>query len=1127
MAMESQENFRPLEWWLEFKPWGKWRITALTGLRGSSKAYVLSHWRRQTRGPVLIIVPDLQSAEFFVDDDRFFQREERDQVFVFPPWETLPYDEIPPHPEILKERVACLHALLTSEGPVIVSPVRALMQKVVPPSRLKEMTLPLRVGEEVDRDPLVEFLSRGGYTQVKVVEERGDFSVRGAIVDIFSSLYEEPLRLEFDGDRLESIRRFDVETQRSVGDGGMDRVLLLPASDLVAGGSEAPSATFFDYLKEREPLFLAEGDAIEREAQAFSQVVEEHYQRALIKKGFVSPPESSFLGADALARALERFQTIYLEESPLAPPSCKHVLSLEMGSNEGLLREMKTALSAGSLQPEHTPFGLLAKKLHEWTEKGLRTFVVSHTPGQADRLSGLFDHYGISYRLESQTSFADLLDGFNPGVTLLVGTLSSGFENPQDGWILLTEEEIFGERKKLRPGKGKRGPSLASYTELRENDFVVHIDYGVGVYRGLRHLRIGIMANDYLLVEYLDGDKVYVPVDRLNLIQRYIGGDGKAPRLDKLGTQSWERTKRKVKAALTEMVKELLDLYAARKVFKGFNFPPPDQSYKEFEATFEYEETPDQMRAIEAVMGDMGKPTPMDRLICGDVGYGKTEVAIRAAYRAIMEGKQVAVLVPTTVLAQQHHQTFQERFKTYPATIEVLSRFRSTAEQKQVLRRLGEGKVDIIIGTHRLLQKDVHFRDLGLVVVDEEHRFGVIHKERLKQMKQLVDVITLTATPIPRTLQMSLSGIRDLSLIQTPPQDRLAIRTFVVRYEDDLIKEAIEREFERGGQVFFVHPRVQNIHAIASHLKRLVPQASMAVAHGQMGARELEKVMLQFVRKELNLLVCTSIIESGLDIPAANTILIHHAERFGLADLYQLRGRVGRGRHQAYAYLIIPSELSLSRDAMRRLRAIQELSELGSGFRLAVQDLEIRGAGNLLGPSQSGQVQAVGFELYTQLMEKAVRELRGEDVIEEITPEIQFHLPAFLPEAYVEDPAERLNLYRRLSLSRSDEEVLGLQEELVDRFGRLPPEVEALLEVIRIKLLLTKFSVQKFETTPSQFVLSFHETTNVSPQKVIALVRQGKGRYRLTPESRLVVEGWPEIQEDPYEATKKLLQALS
>ena len=457
----------------------------------------------------------------------------------------------------------------------------------------------------------------------------------------------------------------------------------------------------------------------------------------------------------------------------------------------------------------------------------------------------------------------------------------------------------------------------------------------------------------------------------------------------------------------------------------------------------------------------------------------------------------------------------------------MLSRFRSPLEQKEVLQRLGEGKVDIVIGTHRLLQKDVAFRDLGLVVIDEEHRFGVSHKERLKQMRKLVDVITLTATPIPRTLQMSISGIRDLSLIQTPPQNRLAIQTFVVRYDDELIREAVMREFQRGGQVFFVHHRVQNIHAMAHHLKRLVPEASLAIAHGQMKEKELEKVMFQFVRKEFNLLVCTSIIESGLDIPAANTILINHAEQFGLADLYQLRGRVGRGSHQAYAYLLIPGDLVLSRDAMRRLRAIQELSELGSGFRLAVQDLEIRGAGNLLGPSQSGHIAAVGFELYTQLMERAVKELRGEEIIEEVTPEIRFHLPAFIPEDYVEDPGERLNLYRRLSLSRSDEEVETIREELVDRFGRIPEEAEHLLEVIKVKIILTKLSIKKFEETTSQIVLTFDEKTRVSPEKVVAFVHEGEGRHRFTPDAKLVVEGWPEVKKDPFGAARKLLQALA
>jgi transcription-repair coupling factor (superfamily II helicase) len=808
-----------------------------------------------------------------------------------------------------------------------------------------------------------------------------------------------------------------------------------------------------------------------------------------------------------------------------------------METNENLQREMKAVLSARTGFPETSPFSILLKNLHDWQEKGRGVIIVSHTPGQAERLKDLLSQYGVEAQLEKAKRFRNALNQSKEGLVLLVGSLSSGFQNPREGWGILTEEEIFGQRRRLPEGKVRtslpttswqRGsPTLSSYCELREDDFIVHIDCGIGRYRGLRHLKIWGVSNDYLLLEYQDGDKLYLPVDRLNLIQRYIGGDGRSPRLDKLGSHSWQRAKKRAKAAVSEMVKELLDLYAARQVFEGFKFPPLDQFYKEFEATFEYEETPDQMQAIDEVMKDMGNPKPMDRLICGDVGYGKTEVAIRAAYRAVMNGKQIAILVPTTVLAQQHYRTFCERFKIYPVVIEVLSRFKSPREQKEVLQRLKEGKVDIVIGTHRLLQKDVSFRDLGLVVIDEEHRFGVSHKEKLKQMRKLVDVITLTATPIPRTLQMAISGIRDLSLIQTPPENRLSIRTFVIRYDDEVIREAIQREFDRGGQVFVVHHRVQNIHTIANHLKQLIPEASLAIAHGQMRERELEKVMLQFVRKEVNLLVCTSIIESGLDIPTANTILINHAERFGLADLYQIRGRVGRGSHQAYAYLIIPGDLILSKDAMRRLRAIQELSELGSGFKLAIQDLEIRGAGNLLGPSQSGTITAVGFELYTQMMEKTVRELKGEEVVEEITPEIHFHLPAFIPEAYVEDPGERLRFYRRLSLSRSEGEVEIIREELIDRFGKIPKEVDHLLEVIKVKILLTRLSIKKFEETPSQFVLTFDESTRVSPQRVVDFVHQGEGKYRFTPDSKLVIEGWPDVRRDPFGAAKKLLQALS
>ena len=1113
--------------WLESESWRGWKSIGLTGLKGSSKAYILSHWRERVRGPLLVIVPRLQDAEFLLEDLRFFQSVKDAQSYLFPPWETLPYDDIPPHPEIVRERVKCLFSLMRGEEAVVISPVKALIQKVLPPTDLKKLTLPFSVGEEVDRDRLVHFLNESGYTPVRIVEERGDFSLRGAIIDIYTPLYEEPLRLEFDGDRLESIRPFETENQRSLAQGRMDHALLLPARDMSKDSSHQPLATLFDYLRKDGLVFVEEGEEVEREKEAFFDLIGEHYEKALSKKESVPPPEFSYLRREDLPVHLDQFQTIFLQEGPIAPPQCQQLSSFEMESNEDLQREIKASLSNAAGLSESSPFSILLKNLKDWQRKGMRVIIVSHTPGQAERLKELLSNYEIESHLERVKTFREAVDQPEREITLLIGPLSSGFQNPQDGWVLLTEEEIFGERKRLREGRVKKASPPISFSELREDDLIVHIDYGVGLYRGLKHLRIGGVSNDYLLLEYQDGDKLYVPVDRLNLIQRYIGGDGRRPKLDKLGSTSWQRAKKRVKAAVEEMVKEILDLYAARQVFKGYSFSPLDQFYKEFEATFEYEETSDQTKAIDGVMRDMGDPKPMDRLICGDVGYGKTEIAIRAAYRAVMDGKQVIMLVPTTVLAQQHYQTFRDRFKNYPVAIEMLSRFKSPREQKEILQRLGEGKVDIVIGTHRLLQKDVILRDLGLVVIDEEHRFGVSHKEKLKQMRKLVDVITLTATPIPRTLQMAISGIRDLSLIQTPPENRLSIQTFVARYDDEVIREAVEKEFQRGGQVFFVHHRVQNIHAMAHHLKRLIPEASLAIAHGQMREKELEKVMLRFVRKEYNLLVCTSIIESGLDIPAANTILINHAEQFGLADLYQLRGRVGRGSHQAYAYLLIPGDLVLSKDAMRRLRAIQELSELGSGFKLAMQDLEIRGAGNLLGPSQSGQIAAVGFELYTQLMEKAVRELRGEEVVEEITPEIHFHLPAFIPESYVEDPAERLSLYRRLSFCRSDEEVDTIREEMVDRFGKIPEEVVHLLEVIKVKILLTQLSIKKFEETPSQIVLTFAETTRVPPQRVVALVHRGKGRYRLTPDSKLVMEGGPEVKKDPFGAARKLLQALA
>jgi transcription-repair coupling factor (superfamily II helicase) len=1113
--------------WLDSEVEKSWKCLGLTGLQGSSKAYLLWRWIERARRPVLVVVSDMEEAETFCDDLRFFQGNLNPPARIFPPWETLPYDAIAPHPEIVRERVSVLFSALNKERRPIVAPVRALMQKVLAPSVLKKTIFPLVVGEEIERDRLVDYLHRGGYRQTRRVEERGEFCLRGAIVDIYGPLYEEPLRLEFDGDRLEKLRRFETEDQRSLAGSELEKALLLPAKDVLERAEESSLVTLFDYLAEETFVCVDAWDEVLKESEHYCRLIREHYNRALARKGDLPPPSSSFLEKEDLEERLASFQIVFLTEGPLAPTPSQKVFSFEMEGHEALRKDMKAALSpVTSPGDEASPFSVLLRKMVSWQEKGMKVFVVSHTPAQAERLRELFSQYQIGPVLETKRTFVEVLQDQAIAPVLLVGSLSSGFRNPYEGWVLLTEEEIFGVRRRVAGRKKQGGAFLSSLRELRENDFVVHLDYGIGIYRGLKHLNIWGVSNDYLLLEYHDGDRLYVPVDRLNLVQRYTGGDGKPPRLDKLGSGSWQRTKKRVKAAVEEIAKELLDLYAARQAFEGFPFPPPDRFYREFEASFEYEETPDQLRAIEEVMSDLGRPKVMDRLICGDVGFGKTEVAIRASYRVVMSGKQVAILVPTTVLAQQHHQTFLERFKNYPVVIEMISRFKSAREQKEILERLKAGKVDIVIGTHRLLQKDVAFRDLGLVVIDEEHRFGVSHKEKLKQLRKLVDVMTLTATPIPRTLQMAISGIRDLSLIQTAPENRLAIRTFVVRYDDQVIREAVLREFERGGQVFFVHNRVHNIQAVANHLRRLLPEASLAIAHGQMKEKELERVMLRFVQGEYNLLLCTSIIESGLDIPAANTILINHAERFGLADLYQLRGRVGRGNQQAYAYLLVPSDLALSPDALKRLRAIQELSELGSGFKLALHDLEIRGAGNLLGSSQSGHVHAVGLEYYIHLLERTIKELKGEPFVEEITPEIHVPLPAFIPEDYVEDTAERLNLYRRLSFCRSDEEVEAIREEVIDRFGKPPQEADHLFEVIKLKILLTKLSIRKFEETTSSLVITFDESTQVKPEKILDLVRRGKGRYRLTPDSKLVAEGWREEGTAPFGAAKRLLHAL-
>ena len=765
----------------------------------------------------------------------------------------------------------------------------------------------------------------------------------------------------------------------------------------------------------------------------------------------------------------------------------------------------------------------LVEKLKRLRESN-RVAIVCGTDEAAARLKRLFMEYGLGVVIGPSVAPQD--QGPWP-VMALIGRLAEGFAWQELGLAFITEEEIFG-KKVHRPSapKSKAAPFLSTFKELKPGDFVVHTDYGVGEYQGLTHISVDGFETDFLTLRYEPDAKLYVPLYSLDKVQKYIGVEGSAPKLDKLGAPAWARTKEKARKDILEMAQQLVAIYAAREAMQRPSFSPPDNLYREFESAFPYEETPDQQKAIEDVLADLQRPRPMDRVVCGDVGYGKTEVALRAAFKAVEDGYQAAVLVPTTLLADQHFRTFSQRLAPFSVSVDMLSRFRTKAEQKGTLKGLKSGTVDIVIGTHRLLQKDIIFKNLGLLVVDEEHKFGVKHKERIKEFKKLVDVLTLTATPIPRTLHMSLAGIRDLSIIQTPPLDRQAIQVVLARFGKRVIREAITRELERGGQVFFVHNRVQGIERMADFIRNLVPGARVGIAHGQLKENEIEDVMTKFLAGDLNVLVTTTIIESGIDIPTTNTIIINRADRFGLADLYQIKGRVGRSRDKAYAYLLAPADEALSDVARKRLRAIQELSELGAGFRIAAQDLESRGAGNLLGRQQSGHIAAVGIDLYTQMMEEAMAELRGEAVSEEPDTIITMRASAFIPEDYIRDVSLRLAAYKEISSVTNEAELRDLAEDLRDRYGVLPEPAANLLEIMGVKLIAKQARAARIDAGKELVTITFAENAGISPDRVVTLLKRNKGRIRLVPEYTLQIQLPDESLRTASEAVKKCLQEL-
>ncbi len=1109
------------------------RRVFLPGLTPAAAAYLLAGLFRQLERPFLLVTPNGDGHEAFRKDLAFFLGEEmvgaagpQARLVLFPGHEVLPFRELSFDPEVSCARMAAAYVALTAAAPFfMVTPCRALRMKLPPAERVRDLLAYVLPGETLSRPDFLQNLLDGGYARRPVVEDWGDFSVRGGIIDLFPPLYDQPARLEFWGDEVESIRLFDPASQRSQGE--LDELVVLPASEVVLDG-QARKHALARRKRRQDPRFwqnVSEGrhfPRIERHLEEFYPQPETLWEmlppdtvvvvwdppsiaRELEKLTEDTAQEpQGWLDQTPWEQRLERFNSILCPLLPWSQTTAAEDLHFQVEKNDGLARELAQAgAEAGRLIPA------LAGQLAEWRSGGFHVILVCKSRHRAERLARLLQEEKLEVLYKPAPAW-------EPGsrVEITVGELSGGFRLLSQGLIVLTEDEALGFRPEGRRRKESRTPQdLTSLADLQEGDFIVHLDHGIGIYRGLVKLSVGVQANDFLELEYQNGDRLYLPVDRLNLVQKYLGVEGIEPRVERLGGKNWERAKKRVKKAVEKIARELVELYALRRVLPGHHFSPPDPVYREFEATFEYAETPDQEQAIQEVLADMTSEKPMDRLICGDVGYGKTEVAVRAAFKAAMDGKQVAMLVPTTVLAEQHYETFRQRLAPYPLEVRVLSRFKPPAAQRQILADLGRGRVDIVIGTHRLLSKDVSFKDLGLAIIDEEQRFGVKQKERLKEWRRTVDVLTLTATPIPRTLQLSLTGLRELSLINTPPEDRRAVRTYLCRPERAVIQAAIRRELSRGGQVFFVHNRVRNLATWTRSVQEMMPEARVAMAHGQMPERELEKVMVRFWRREVDVLVCTAIIEAGLDIPAANTIIINRAHTLGLAQLYQLRGRVGRSQAQAYAYLLVPDEASLSNEAQKRVKALMEFTELGSGFKIALHDLQIRGAGNLLGQAQSGQLAEVGYELYLQLLEQAIREFKGEPEDLAPDPEIRVPLAAYLPEDYVPDVQQRLALYRRLSGRLTPEMVQEAEEEFLDRFGPLPPEGRNLLEIVRLKHLLRQLGIKRLEVQDSFARLQFAQPERLDVAHLVRLLKSKPDNFRLTRDQtlrvRLPQEGTP------------------
>ncbi len=1093
---------------------------SLSGLVTTAKALYLTLLYQATEKPILVLADGNKEAETLLESievffDMFFDGRDLPAPLLIPALDVLPHQRMSPHNEIDEKRAVGLWRLAAQKMPITIAPVAAALLRTEAADYYRQLALVLRTGEELSLETLVQHLESIGYERREPVEMVGEYSIRGGIFDVFPAEASRPIRIEFFGDEIESIRQFDVESQRSVLK--VQAATLLPLAeyqrsrailreladaaqqadlDLSNPGEIFPGWEFLvPLVRPRENTLLSLVDdpiIVLDEPSDISSAAERLWQRLEYPdKPAPIEPEKNYVRWEELEKELGAFTRVSFQQLELitATSAMNAVSSFHVPTRQSLTFQGNMAAAVAE-----------ARNL---INTGMRVAFFAASTGEVERLADVLQEYSIPYQLGLESSA-----GTRPSIAersyhagavssafVIKGCVRRGAVLHDSNLAILGSEDLFETSDLIarQPSKSQLAAFASDIADLKPGDFVVHATHGVGQFLGIREITQAEQTGDFMVIEYAAESKLYVPLTRMDLVQKYRGAGEAKPHMDRLGGVTWEKTKSRVKAKMRDMADELLKLYAQRRMAQGYSFSPDSNWQREFEDSFEYSATKDQLSAVAQIKADMEDIQPMDRLLCGDVGFGKTEVAMRAAFKALGDGKQVAVLAPTTVLSFQHYETFKRRFASFPARVELVSRFRSPKEVKATLEDLAAGKVDVLIGTHRLLSKDVEFSDLGLLIVDEEQRFGVRHKERLKQLRHNVDVLTMSATPIPRTLHMSLLGLRDMSVIETPPKDRLSINTVVAHFNPDLIKNAIEQELSRNGQVYFVHNRVDTIFMRAASIQELVPNCRIGVGHGQMGEAELERVLLGFMRRDYDVFVCTTIVENGLDIPLANTIIIENAERYGLSELYQLRGRVGRSNRRAYAYLLVPADTQLSEIARKRLAALKEFSDLGAGFKIAALDLELRGAGNLLGGEQHGHIEAVGYDTYVRLLEETVRELKGEEVPLEIHSTLNLGLDIRIPPTYISDDAQRLRAYKRIADAKNEEQAQKISDELADRYGPVPEEVTNLVRFSLLKGQAQAAGVESIDRRQGFANVKFHQQSKIDPFKLMALVRSTAG----------------------------------